>query len=430
MVCYGALRMPLALLELPLYVVLPALYGDAGLSLAMVGLVLFAARCIDACADPLIGLALARRGRFVHRRWILSACPLLAGGFWALLHPPNSGATSLAIWLGGCSILTYLAYSLASIAYQSWGTDLGEDAGARARVTAWREAFGLSGVLLGTLFLEPSQRDALALTLLGLTGVSAALLMRAPSPPMATPPLPRPERDREAAQDRGRTKPAVSEPNPSAWTRVLNNRPFRRLLLVFLINGTAAAIPATLLLFFVRDVLHAQSLTPVFLAAYFFAGALAMPLWVLLARAIGLRLAWLAGMGLAVAGFAWTLGLSAGDANAFTGVCIVTGLALGADLALPGAFLAQVIADGGDRGATSGAYVGLWNLTSKASLALAAGLALPLLHWAGYEPGQPEGELALSLSYGALPCALKLVASALLGLIPPQTTPLNRLHAA
>jgi Na+/melibiose symporter-like transporter len=59
--CYGALRMPLALLELPLFVVLPALYGSAGLALSLVGGVLFGARCIDAAADPLIGLWLARQ---------------------------------------------------------------------------------------------------------------------------------------------------------------------------------------------------------------------------------------------------------------------------------------------------------------------------------------------------------------------------------
>ena len=397
LVCYGALRMPLALLELPLFVVLPALYGSAGLALSLVGGVLFGARCVDAAADPLIGLWLARQRRFVHRRWILAALPVLAAGFWALLHPPSAAVgANLALWLGLWSIATYIAYSLASIAYQAWGTDLGENAASRTRVTAWREGFGLAGVLVATAFLDPTQRDALGIIFVSATIVAGLLLMRATPAPMT---------------------PSEA---PGHWARVRSNPAFLRLLVIFVTNGVAAAIPATLLLFFVRDVLHAEEVTPVFLATYFLAGALGMPIWVVIARHIGLRLAWLAGMGLSVAGFAWALGLSSGDIWAFGAVCFVTGFALGADLAIPGALLAQVIADHGDRGPASGAYVGLWNLATKATLAIAAGVALPLLELSGYRPGQAGGEIALSLVYAAVPCGLKLLACAMLGLIPPE----------
>ena len=395
--CYGALRMPLALLELPLFVVLPALYGSAGLALSLVGGVLFGARCIDAAADPLIGLWLARQRRFVHRRLILGALPVLAAGLWALLHPPGVAVGALlALWLGLWSIATYLAYSLASIAYQAWGTDLGDNAASRTRVTAWREGFGLAGVLVATAFLDPTQRDALGIIFVSATIVAGLLLMRATPAPMT---------------------PSEA---PGHWARVRSNPAFLRLLVIFVTNGVAAAIPATLLLFFVRDVLHAEEVTPVFLATYFLAGALGMPIWVVIARHIGLRLAWLAGMGLSVAGFAWALGLSSGDIWAFGAVCFVTGFALGADLAIPGALLAQVIADHGDRGPASGAYVGLWNLATKATLAIAAGVALPLLELSGYQPGQAGGEIALSLVYAAVPCGLKLLACAMLGLIPPE----------
>jgi len=397
LVCYGALRMPLALLELPLFVVLPALYGSAGLALSLVGGVLFGARCIDAAADPWIGLWLSRQRCFVHRRWILVSLPILAAGFWALLHPPSAAVgPNLALWLGLWSIATYVAYSLASIAYQAWGTDLGENAASRTRVTAWREGFGLAGVLVATAFLDPTQRDALGITFLSTTIVAGLLLLRATPAPM---------------------RPSAS---PGRWVKVRSNPAFLRLLVIFVTNGVAAAIPATLLLFFVRDVLHAEEVTPVFLAMYFLAGALGMPIWVVVARQIGLRLAWLAGMGLSVAGFAWALGLGSGDVWAFGAVCFVTGFALGADLAIPGALLAQVIADHGDRGPASGAYVGFWNLATKATLAIAAGVALPLLDLSGYQPGQPGGEIALSLVYAAVPCGLKLLACAMLGLMPPE----------
>ena len=49
-----------------------------------------------------------------------------------------------------------------------------------------------------------------------------------------------------------------------------------------------------------------------------------------------------------------------------------------------------------------------------AAVLIAAGLALPLLALAGYAPGttDPHALSALSLAYGLLPCALKLLAAA------------------
>mgnify|MGYP000529477037 CR=1 FL=1 len=96
----------------------------------------------------------------------------------------------------------------------------------------------------------------------------------------------------------------------------------------------------------------------------------------------------------------------------FLGICLASGLALGADLTVPGALLNQLIDRSGERGRTDGAFMGWWNLATKLNLALAAGLALPLLALGGYAPGQREAGalLTLSLAYGLLPCLLKLLA--------------------
>ena len=72
---------------------------------------------------------------------------------------------------------------------------------------------------------------------------------------------------------------------------------FRRLLLVFVLNGIASAVPATLVLFFVQDRLQAPAGTePLFLLAYFVCAALSIPLWLRLVRAIGLARSWLTGI--------------------------------------------------------------------------------------------------------------------------------------
>ena len=134
---YGGLRMPLALLELPLFVLLPAFYGQQlGLPLALIGAVLFASRLLDALADPMIGALIDRsRVSMSPLRWIIIAAPLMLAGFWALLNPPELATTGLAAWLALGSILTYLGWSTASIAHQAWGAGLASDDRGRVRVT-------------------------------------------------------------------------------------------------------------------------------------------------------------------------------------------------------------------------------------------------------------------------------------------------------
>ena len=63
-----------------------------------------------------------------------------------------------------------------------------------------------------------------------------------------------------------------------------------------------------------------------------------------------------------------------------------------------------------------GAYFGWWNFATKLNLALAAGIALPLLGAFGYTPGARDADAlhALTLAYCVLPCVLKLGAAGLL----------------
>jgi Na+/melibiose symporter-like transporter len=192
---------------------------------------------------------------------------------------------------------------------------------------------------------------------------------------------------------------------------------FSKLLLIFVINGIASAVPASLVLFFVEDQIRASaSHVPLFLGAYFLSGALSLPLWLMAIQRFDLPRAWLFGMVLAVVSFMSVSQLGAGDEWAYFVICVASGTALGADLVVPGAILNGLIDRWGQRGRAEGVYLGWWNLATKFNLALAAGLSLPLLSWWGYSPGTQDanGLQALSLAYGLFPCALKLLAALLL----------------
>ena len=192
--------------------------------------------------------------------------------------------------------------------------------------------------------------------------------------------------------------------------RVFADQAFRRLLLVFVANGIAAALPATLFLFFVADVLQLAQASGPLLAVYFVAGALSLPLWVRLAARFGRVAAWLGAMLLAIVAFVGASQLAAGDLAGFALICIASGLALGADLVLP----AAIAADLGERQGQAGACFGVWNFVAKLNLALAAGLSLPLLALLGYVPGSGQGLPALTFAYALLPLAFKALAGLML----------------
>lgn len=401
---YGLLGLPLAFVALPLYVILPNHYArEFGVPLAALGAVLLAGRLLDAALDPAIGRwcdRLFARSFAALLGTAAAAGLVLAGGLWGLLFPPlavrAAGATAVLGWAGVLMALTCIAYSVVSVAHQAWGARLGGDESQRSRVVAWREGLALVGVLTAavlpaTLGLAATASVFTVLLALGWWAWSRSVR-----------PLARPV--------------AMATRGPSPWRHAA----FRRLLTVFVINGTASAVPATLVLFFVQDRLQAApGMEAAFLATYFLCAALSMPLWVRLVSRVGLSRAWLIGMGMAVAVFVSAALLGAGDVLPFVVVCALSGLALGADLALPSALLAGLIGRLGERGQREGAYFGWWNFATKLNLALAAGLALPMLAWFGYTPGtrDPAALQTLTIAYCLLPCALKLLAGATLYLL-------------
>ena len=403
LISYGLFALPLSLLALPVYVQVPQLYaGSLGMPLALVGTMLLAARLLDAIADPLIGHWMDKvapaKG---HAGFVLLSLPAMVIGYLALFNPPGTAGENamLALWFTASLVLVYLGYSMAMIAHGSWGASLTQHRGERARLTSMREGFALAGVMLASALPAIAGLQALMVAFVITLALASLLLLR--SAPRAS--------VRPGGEEHWRT-----------MLSPLGEGRFRWLLAVFAVNGIAAAIPATLFLFFASDKLQLPGQAGLFLVAYFVAAAVALPIWAKASAVIGESRAWLIAMLLSVAVFIWTAQLEAGALLPFALICVLSGAALGADLALPPALLAGVIAAAGHSGEREGAYFGLWTFTTKMNLALAAGIALPLLSWLGYVPGQPndEGLRALVMAYALLPCVLKLAAAALLWRAP------------
>jgi glycoside/pentoside/hexuronide:cation symporter, GPH family len=399
---YGLLGLPLAFVALPLYVILPNHYArEFGMPLATLGLVLLFARLFDAFIDPLLGKLsdrlFARSANAILAFGALAGV-LLAIGFVLLFFPPlavRQEQWSLIAWATAMLLVTYAAYSALSIAHQSWGSMLGGTEAQRSRLVAWREGLGLIGVILASVL--PSTLPSTGGLIVSIATFIVALILGWFAWEKSIQPI---------ARKADESLNNIFQP--------FKKIAFKRLLTVFVFNGIASAVPATLILFFVQDRLQApKQMEAAFLGAYFICAALAVPLWLHLIKRIGLARAWLAGMVLAMAVFAWAMQLGTGDTTAFIVICALSGIALSADLTIPSALLAGVIADAGDRGRAEGAYFGWWNFATKLNLAMAAGLTLPLLELLGYTPGtqQPQALEALTIVYCLVPIAIKIIAA-------------------
>lgn len=401
---YGWMALPLAFVALPLYVVWPNHYArELPVSLTALGVLLLAVRLGDALIDPWLGQVLDRcsRTKIEHKNTILRlsliASLLLISSVYALFDPPvvlRDNSTAVLLWAGVALVGASLSYSALTIAHQAWAARLGGDTRQRSRVVAWRESAALVGVVTASVLPSVGGWPALVAGL-GMSLVMGVVLWSAAVVPDA---------------------PTVVT-SPSSWVSPWQHPKFRRLVAIFIVNGLASAIPASLVLFFVQDRLQApKGMEAVFLGSYFIAAALSIPAWLAVVKRWGLARTWALGMVLSVLVFGWVLCLGTGDWMAFGWVCVLSGLALGADLVLPAALLNGLIAQLGEQGRSDGVYVGWWNMAAKLNLALAAGLVLPLLELMGYRPGQQDAAAvwALSVAYGAMPCVLKLLALVLL----------------
>jgi Na+/melibiose symporter-like transporter len=406
---YALPAVPLALAGIPLYIYLPTFYAEhVGLDLKTVGGVLLLARLWDVLTDPLVGILSDRtHSRFGRRRpWLAAgAFPTALAIFMLFLPPPGVGSRYLLGW----SLLLYAGWTMITVPQQSWGAELSDDYHQRTRVAAWREG----GLILGTVLatgLPILLGDDLAQTLSVLAWIAVAALPITVLVAVSQVP------------DHATTRAPIINRRQS-WLALAGNRPFRRLLVAYLVNGVANGLPATLFMLFVGHVIDAADRASVLLFVYLLSGVLAIPFWVRLSFRLGKHRTWAVAMLWVCGVFIVVPFLGSGDFSAFFVVCVLSGFGLGADLVLPAAMQADVIdIDRRQTGARrTGLYFALWSMATKLALAAAVGIGFPLLQAAGFVAGAqntPQALAALSYLYALLPLACKLVSVALVWNFP------------
>jgi len=388
----------IAMAGLPIYIHAPKFYVDSyGVSLAALGGVLALLRLFDVVQDPILGW-LAEIGRARRALWVAIGAAVMALAMIGLfaVTPPIAPLLWFALTLSAL----FTAFSFLTIVFYAEGVakaaSLGENG--HLRLAGWREGGSLAGVCVAAV----APVALLALTDAPFTAFAAFFLVLALAATFAM-------RQEWTGQGAGFENPLA------AFRPALSDSLARRLLLIALLNAAPVAVTSTLFLFFVESRLAAPGLEGPLLLLFFLAAALSTPLWSRAAQSFGAKRALLAGMALAIVSFLWAATLGAGDTIAFALICAASGAALGADMVLLPALFARRLGQIGQGG--EAAAFGLWSFVSKLSLALAAATLLPALQAAGFTPGAENATSALvtlSVLYALVPCALKVLAIALL----------------
>lgn len=404
---YAMLALPVAFAGLPLYIHAPDFYTQhLGLGLGAIGIILLVVRLFDAIQDPIIGYLSDRYPS--HRNHILmSGVALLTLGLFALFFGPQFDIAT-SVWFAASMVLATTGFSIVVINLNMIGGFWSADKNQRTRIAGWRESFTLFGLLIASIlptFLlmktdAPQAFKGLFFAYLILMIVAWILFLRFLK--------------HADLSHLNQIKTTIGNP----FFQILHDKQ-RLFFLTYLLTQIAASLPAVLIIFFVRDYLNAESYTGLFLFLYFVSGAALMQLWFVLSKKLDKYRAWLISMLLSVAVFVWVILLSPGDIVSYGIICMLSGFALGADLALPASIIADRInARKAENRATQ--YYGVMAFIPKLALAIASGGAFLMLDSAGFAVAEANTEVAMQtllMLYGLAPCIIKCLAAIFLWIL-------------
>lgn len=398
---YSLLAFPLAFAGLPLYIHAPDFYTrHLGLGLGTIGIILLLVRLFDAVQDPVIGY-LSDRYAARRRLILVTGIVALTVGLLALFFGPQLSIAT-AVWFAGSMVLATSGFSVVVINLNMIGGFWSADQHQRTRIAGWRESFTLFGLLVASIlptillsYTEVAEAFRWLFVVYAVAMLFAWLMF--------------------VKFLKGADLQHLSQPvalSSTGFLQILHDK-HRLFFLTYFLTQVAASLPAVLILFFVRDYLNEEAYTGLFLFLYFISGAALMQLWFVLSKKLNKYRAWLVSMVLSIAVFIWVVFLQPGDVISYSIICILSGFALGADLALPASIIADRInASNAEARATQ--YYGVMAFIPKLALALASGGAFLLLDKVGFIAAGENAQdtlLSLLLLYGLVPCIVKCLAA-------------------
>jgi len=395
----------------PGLLLLPYLTDTLGVAAGLAGFVILLPKAWDVLVNPVAGrLSDRTQTRWGARRpYLLYGGLALAAAFAALFAGPVGTPAAGAAYVAVAFLVTATAFAFFQVPFVAMPAEMTDGYAERTRLMTWRIAL-LAVAILVSGAAAPLVRDAAGggragYRLMGLF-VAALIVVGALGAFVGT-----------------RTAPlgAVQESEPSLRRQlavVSRNRPFRQLLVCFVIQAAGIAAMLAGVQYFADHVLHRHGATTILFACFVGPALLVMPVWLRVGDRLGKLRGFVIGSVLFAAG-ALGIALAAGVGPAAVYLvtvlvgCGYAGQQVFAMSMLPDCIAADELRTGRRQ---AGVFTGVWTAGETLGLAFGPalyGLVLQIFGYVSSEDGvivtqSHRAELGVLLGFTVLPAAVMI----------------------
>ena len=388
---YSLPSIPLAAAQIAVYIAVPAIYSKiAAVGIGITGLVIMISRVIDMITDPILGTYLDRMVEKIGWKfWLLIGFPLISIGIFILFNPLD-GLEIISLLLG--VIFVTLGWTFFSIPW--WGIGIAisnSNSNDRFKVVSFRELLTIPGVILGLFLIHFSNISGEIFLIISILFLSPLFIKEIPIPNISN------------------AKGASYFLNIKNLFK--NNSNFKYLCLSYFFIGLSNGVTSILFILFVEFIIGGSPQN--FLSIYFISAFMGLPFVYMLASKYNKKRIWTSFIILACICFLPVVFLSNNSTTLFMVICIISGFCLSADLIIPSSIQADIIykEQQQNKNVLVGKIYSVWSFIQKLSLALSAGVCLPLLGYFGFNPSEVNTQLLpLSFAYGIIPIILRIPA--------------------
>jgi len=390
-ILYSLPSIPITSAQMIVYIIIPPIYSLLpSVGIAITGLAIMLSRFVDMISDPIMGAYLDKTvSKLGWKIWLVFGFPLISIGIYILLNPIYKFEV-LTLFLG--LIAVTLGWTFFSITWWSIGIAISKNSSKnRFKVVSFRELLTIPGIILGLIIAYYSDLSGEIYLITSLLLLSPLLIKKIPIP-----------------------KISIQEKSSYFYNVKLffkYNTNFRNLCLAYFFIGLSNGITSILFILFVQYIIGGSPFY--FLIIYFISAFIGLPFIYLLGTKYKKNKVWIVFIVLACVSFLPVYFLENGDSLKFLIVCVISGFCLSADLILPASIQANIIdqEQKKDKKVLVGKIYSVWSLIQKLTLAVSAGVCLPLLGYFGFNPSEVNPALGpLSVFYGITPIILRLPA--------------------
>ena len=398
---YSILSIPLAFVGLPIYINVSDFYiRNFDVNITFLAFIILFVRLFDAVQEPILGIIsdYLIKKKISHKKIIYISSIFLAMSFFGLFNPPLFLQGNLILlWIFLLMTTTYTFYNLCLINFEAMAINLAKNSQQRVEINSYKEFFGLIGIIIASASPQiikiltnnnGSNYFYLSIIFIFILFISIILFFSKVS------------ENQIIISEKLSIKKIIYD--------IFSNKIFTKLMIIFFINSIAVSLPASVITFFVNDILKVPEKISNFLVVYFLSAGFFVYFWKKITDRIGKILAWKISIIGSVLTFIFAYFIDSQNHNLFYLVCFFSGMFLGADLIIPPALIAEVIHK---NIAKITSFVSFWSMINKAGLMFASFFSLIILSIFNFDTKNPSQEsiFVIPILYAIIPCALKLI---------------------